>query len=515
MKVCLILIFSIFIITLEDNRYSNRYSEDSYNPNPITKGGKDNFTPIPLSSSNLLPLNEKETKSKRSLDSNGFKDFNIFLDLKNFEDEVKKYNLKNKRDLFVKGMQKAIKTLQSLLKVKLTRNYIFTDANLRKVLIFNWDRTKIGSEIAKEKGMIDLGIDLYIFVRFGNNSELGNNALASGGARYTDPYTNQPLLGVVNINREGDFTRKNALHYFEGIIIHVFTHILGFSKSFCINYFHNYFTKIDKYGIERAYINSTKVINVAKNYFKCNEIEGVELENNEEEGASDAHWEARILLGEYMNGFIYTPEQVISEFTLALLEDSGYYKAKYYTGGLMQFGKNKGCEFLNSKCVNKGKINSNFSNEFFSKIKNEIFNIDTSCSSGRQSRAYHFLYKYNDDLPKVYQHYLNPKIGGHLSSTDYCPVSMQFQTEEDYIYYVGHCSEKGGKTYGSLIPYKDLGNNIITYESGDLSPITGEIQSSNSFCVLSSLILKILKISKYIQIHYVLFVIKCIAQINH
>ena len=33
----------------------------------------------------------------------------------------------------------------------------------------------------------------------------------------------------------------------------------------------------------------------------------------------------------------------ISEITLALLEDSGWYKANYYTGGLMRFGKNKGC----------------------------------------------------------------------------------------------------------------------------------------------------------------------------
>ena len=32
-----------------------------------------------------------------------------------------------------------------------------------------------------------------------------------------------------------------------------------------------------------------------------------------------------------MNGVIYTNEQVISEFTLALLEDTGFYKANYYT----------------------------------------------------------------------------------------------------------------------------------------------------------------------------------------
>ena len=95
----------------------------------------------------------------------------------------------------------------------------------------------------------------------------------------------------------------------------------------------NYFTKLDNYGIQRAYINSTKVINVAKKYFNCNTIEGVELENYGGELTAGSHWEARILYGEYMTGYVPTQDQVISEFTLALLEDSGYYKVNYYTGG--------------------------------------------------------------------------------------------------------------------------------------------------------------------------------------
>ena len=40
-----------------------------------------------------------------------------------------------------------------------------------------------------------------------------------------------------------------------------------------------------------------------------------------------------------MNGVVYPEEQAISEFTLALLEDSGYYKANYYTGGLREIWK--------------------------------------------------------------------------------------------------------------------------------------------------------------------------------
>ena len=65
-----------------------------------------------------------------------------------------------------------------------------------------------------------------------------------------------------------DYSKKNSLNYFEGIIIHEFTHILGFDKKYFINVFHNILFKTDKYGIQRAYINSTKVVKVAKKYFK-------------------------------------------------------------------------------------------------------------------------------------------------------------------------------------------------------------------------------------------------------
>ena len=41
----------------------------------------------------------------------------------------------------------------------------------------------------------------------------------------------------------------------------------------------------------------------------------------------------------------------ISEITLSLFEDSGWYKINFYTGGLFKFGKNQGCNMLNEKCI--------------------------------------------------------------------------------------------------------------------------------------------------------------------
>ena len=116
----------------------------------------------------------------------------------------------------------------------------------------------------------------------------------------------------------------------------------------------------------RTYINSKKVIEVARNYYDCHEIDGIELEEYGDEGTAGSHWEARLLLGDYMIGVIYS-EEIISDITLALLEDLGYYKPYYYTGGLMRYGKNKGCEFVFDKCVNQKtyQINPKFENEFF------------------------------------------------------------------------------------------------------------------------------------------------------
>ena len=68
-----------------------------------------------------------------------------------------------------------------------------------------------------------------------------------------------------------------------------------------------------------------------------------------------------------MTGFILTQDQVIFEFTLTLLEDSDFYKTNYYTGGLMQFRKNKGCDFLKSKFTIVGKLIKNFLLNFLKK----------------------------------------------------------------------------------------------------------------------------------------------------
>ena len=442
--------------------------------------------PIPA---NIILPKPKNLNKKRILDADGFKDFNIYLDLLNFEEESNTYGISpEKKHIFIEGMKKAIETLKTLLRVKpLETNYAFTDEQIKGFLINNWNKSIIGTEMNNNrKGILDAEIDLIIFVRFGNNKELGENTLASAGAKFLDS-TGQPIIGVANINKDINYNIGNSLEYFQSTILHEFIHILGFSNYFFENYYHNVLNKTDTNNVKRVYLNSEKVLSVAKKYFNCDEIDGVQLEDFGGNGTTGSHWEERILLGDIMNGVVYPEEQVISEFTLAVLEDSGYYKAYYYTGGLMQYGKNKGCEFLTSKCVKNygSEVNQKFKNEFFRIPFIETVYGDPSCTSGRQSRAYHSIYTH-EIIPEYFQYYSEPYLGGRASA-DFCPVSQENSNESGNLYFVGHCSTKGSGEYGSLIADFYSNDNKKFKNNWDLASLSGETHSDHSFCVLSSL----------------------------
>ena len=444
----------------------------------------------------LFPVKNNVTinEEKRKLSDDKFKDLNIYLDLVNIKKDIKIFLLEEYEELFISSLNKAVVTLESLLKVKSSdKNFYFKDEDIEKILIEDWNKTIIGTNAPKS--MKELGIDLIIFGRF--DDHMDESTLANAGVRYMDAETNQPLIGVVNINTKVNYSKINSQEYFQSIIIHEFTHILGFSKDYFM-YLNILFNKTDEEGNMRFYINSPKVISVAKKYYNCSNIDGVELENIGGEGTAGSHWEARILLGEYMNGQIYVEEQVISEFTLALLEDTGYYKANYYTGGLMRYGKGKGCDFVRNKCVNSThQINSNFENEFYDSIYNPF--MDSSCSSGRQSRTYYLWWIY-DYIPPSYRYFENPLYGG-FAPADYCPVANEYYNDDIDSYYVGHCSLKGNGKYGTgtLYPYETkskikgqlvefMQKYYYFFRSEDLYQITGETYSDHSFCYQSTLI---------------------------
>ena len=96
---------------------------------------------------------------------------------------MKVFHLEEYEDLFISALQKAVKTLEALLKVEDTgRGYTFTDEQITGIKIPDWNKTMIGTNARGNSQ--ELGIDLFIFGRF--DDQMDPYTLANAGQRYSD-----------------------------------------------------------------------------------------------------------------------------------------------------------------------------------------------------------------------------------------------------------------------------------------------------------------------------------------
>jgi hypothetical protein len=262
-------------------------------------------------------------------------------------------------ELIYKALNKAKNTLEKLIKVQRESNIISAE-DYETLIKTNFNPNYFNSEISSNNLLQE--IDLVILIEYKILSNLNCSECPLILKRKNE--NGRPIVGYINFNPqkysiEDSDENKYKLEFFSYIFLHQFTHILGFNKTILKNKISpkkNY--RINPtFPINGEIINSPKLMEFALKYFNCslNVMEGIELEELitiEEPGCNEdlIHWDARILLGEYMTAFKYVQDQVISEFTLALLEDTGFYEVNYYTGGLMRFGRNTGCDFFTKDC---------------------------------------------------------------------------------------------------------------------------------------------------------------------
>ena len=231
----------------------------------------------------------------------------------------------------------------------------------------------------------------------------------------------------------------------------------------------------------KLFFIGSEVIKTAKNYFGCdnlNALTGIELDDSSGKEANDGHsihWSERLLMGDYMTNELYYSDQSISEITLSLLVDLGWYRVNYYTGGLMKFGKKRGCSFIESDCVTSVKVGDDiftkslFPNEFCSRLYEGNSKNFTTCSSGRQSMAFCYNTIYNNQIFDFRRNKLADSSYGFSNREliENCPFSL---SEINYEY--------TGNYYGSC----KFGSAINEFIEQDFS--------ETSFCIHSSLLNK-------------------------
>ena len=483
MKYILFYIFNIFLIF----NINVKEEDDIFE---ITKNLY--FCGVDLPSQKIqLPKNLKHRKinNNRSLKDMKYRPIRIYIETTFFDYQGSLYPGLNESIPVIKAsLTGAVEAIKDLIEVEDKDNMNLFD-HINSTFFSTYGITKWNNVF--DKGS-KINSDFLIVLKYDLNNEFPPRVIASALPIAFEQGTYRPIVGLLTITKDTSYySYRRVREYFRLVLLHELTHALGFLYDmfplFPGGRENTYTTEIIRY-VNRTIIKTPKVVEIAKKYFNCSNIKGVELEDQGSLGSALSHWEQRILLGDYMGAIIYQEEMAISEITLALLEDTGWYKTNYYTGGLMRFGKNRGCRFLYNNCLDEN-FKTEFDNEFFD-LKDAL---KPSCSTGRQSRTYSLLYEYDIyDANYYYNFYYDQNrfkySSGAMYTTDYCFTHGQLESERDNGYFTGNCLYGKG-SYGSNIYYF----NYLTLKSemghpnSEFPEDLGEVYSNISFCIMSTL----------------------------
>jgi hypothetical protein len=209
--------------------------------------------------------------------------------------------------------------------------------------------------------------DLVIFVTAENEPD--KNFVAWATPCQTKLLSYRPDLGRVHINLAYLKTDFAMFYDVFGTVIHEFTHVLVFASSL-YKYFINPDTSefLGKANVLKDFtengrtytaIVTPKVKSFVNSHFGCaaKTLPGAPLEDKLEEGSGGVHWEKVFFSSEFMSAAQVT-NPVISQLTIALLEDSGWYKFNkdaVIDGVTIDYEpffwlKDKGCGVFKEKC---------------------------------------------------------------------------------------------------------------------------------------------------------------------
>ena len=194
----------------------------------------------------------------------------------------------------------------------------------------------------------------------GASDETGTDRLAQGGFCAVDEESGRPLAGAINFCPGAidlDTGRPDV-----DVAVHEIVHALVFSSELYALY-------TDADGNVRGYENvvgtnattgesylmTPLVVEAARQQAACESIAGALLENEGAQGTAGVHWESRHYRGETMVGTTPSVDvpTSLSNLTLALFEDSGWYLPHYCMADLLLWQYRAGCDAYYARCSDR------------------------------------------------------------------------------------------------------------------------------------------------------------------
>jgi leishmanolysin len=312
-------------------------------------------------------------------------------------------------DLLKDIISKSIDWFQNVLSVKRLKSNI--------VLDFSFEEDYVGENYTPLDYLFNEGVeaDYLMFVGVVSDQTLG----WVGSATYLsqDENTRQPIVGVFDMNYYQGFSYEDLM----STAIHEMAHTLGFDDRLYQDYIKE---NGDRYGYQNVVktenvdgkqlykIITPKVLKLAREAFNCQSLDGVELETQGGEGTAFAHWEKRVMYNDYMTPDAQIDDIVYTDVSMALFEDMGWYSVNYEYTTRIFWGYRIGCSLVRKNCIENEQPTS----ELFCKD-----NLKDSCDFMRLHKARCNIGEI-ENIPKEFQYFSNPLLGGSDIHVDYCPV---------------------------------------------------------------------------------------------
>lgn len=175
-------------------------------------------------------------------------------------------------------------------------------------------------------------------------------------------------------------------------------------------------------------ISTPTVKQVVRNHFDCQTLTGARLASplpdlNNDGECTFFNLDLRFHFDEDMTSISSNPDRAlaISPLSLALLEDSSWYKANYAAATTPSFGRGAGCGFVESPCITGGNIPDYSAGYFCATV--DPPGVRSGCDYTHQNKASCDLLEYVHP-PEDRQYFLpsNSEFGSPFDDMHYCPM---------------------------------------------------------------------------------------------
>lgn len=176
---------------------------------------------------------------------------------------------------------------------------------------------------------------------------------------------------------------------------------------------------------EVHYEISTPIVRqVVRNHFDCQSMTGARLSKPLLDSSGTCAFSGlhlRYHFDEDMTTLSTNIDSAISitPLSMAILEDSSWYKANFSAATTPSFGRAAGCGFIYESCIVKGKV-PDYSSGYFCDTLDES---RTGCDFNHRNKAGCDLHRYAKPPPKFQYFYPeNIEFGSVFQDVDYCPM---------------------------------------------------------------------------------------------